>query len=73
MVGDSLNFKKISDLSSHINLKLQESIISNLNDKGKAAAKKIEKIEEKYNFSGQKDTHEKPEEQIASNILKNVL
>lgn len=33
-------FEKISDLSSHINLKLQETIILNLNDKDKAAAKK---------------------------------
>ena len=43
-------FEKISNLSSHINLKLQESIISNLNEKDKTTAKNNEKIEEKYNF-----------------------
>ena len=68
-----LQLEKISDLSLHINIKLQESIIPNLYDKDKTAAKNNEKIEEKYNFLKQKNTHKKAEEKIASDILNNVL
>ena len=71
--GRRQQFEKISDLPSHINLKLQESIISNLNDKNKAAGKSNEKIEEKYSFLEQKDTHGKSEEHIANDILNIVL
>ena len=56
-----LQLEKISDLSLHINIKLQESIIPNLYDKDKTAAKNNEKIEEKYNFLKQKNTHKKAE------------
>ena len=66
-------FEKILHLSSHINLKLQESIISNLYDKDKTAAKDNEKVDKKYHVLEQRDTHEKAEEQIGSDILNNVL
>ena len=52
---------------------MQESIISNLDDKDKVAAKNNKKIEEKHNFLEQKDTHEKAEKQIVSDILNSVL
>ena len=52
---------------------MQESIISNLDDKDKVAAKNNKKIEQKHNFLEQKNTHEKAEKQIVSDILNSVL
>ena len=48
--GQQIEFEKVSDLTAHINFKMKNSILSNLDDQDLAAEKNNEDVKSTYEF-----------------------
>ena len=48
--GQQIEFEKVSDLTAHINFKMKNSILSNLDEQDLAAEKNNEDVKSTYEF-----------------------
>ena len=65
-----IEFEKISDLTSHINIKMTRSMLSNLDRKYKYKAENNEKVKERHEFFKKPSDEEEFEEKINEDIVE---
>ena len=68
--NQNIELEKVSDLTAHINFKMKHSILSNINDQGRATKKSNENIKITYEFFKKPSDEEEFEGQIIEDILE---